>query len=57
VAMSDDPVVATVSGPFTDVDTVDLLGGLLDSEPAPAGRHDLRLTPWEIRSVVLRSVT
>jgi mannosylglycerate hydrolase len=57
VAMSDNPVVATVSGPFTDVETIDLLGGPLGSEPATAGRHELRLTPWEIRSIVLRSVT
>ncbi|GHG98534.1 hypothetical protein [Streptomyces lanatus] len=57
VAMSGNPVVAIVSGPFTDIDTIDLPSGLLGSEPATAGRHDLRLAPWEIRSVVLRSAT
>ncbi|WP_345630034.1 glycoside hydrolase family 38 N-terminal domain-containing protein [Rugosimonospora acidiphila] len=54
VAMSDGPVAATVTGPFTEVETIDLLGGPLGTQPATEGRHELRLAPWEIRSIVLR---
>ncbi|NMO49867.1 alpha-mannosidase [Actinoplanes sp. TBRC 11911] len=52
-AMSDAPTTARLTGAFTDATTVDLLGRPLESAPA-AGTLDLRLDPWEIRTVVLR---
>lgn len=53
VAMSASPARAVVTGDFTEVTTVTLLGDPL-SVSASSGSLELPLTPWEIRSLVLR---
>ena len=53
VAMSDTPTRATVTGDFTAVTTVTLLGDPISDAPS-SGRLEISLMPWEIRSVVLR---
>jgi mannosylglycerate hydrolase len=53
VAMTDSDADARVTGSFTEATTVDLLGRPLHTTPAADGL-DLTLTPWEIRTVVLR---
>ncbi|WP_405770950.1 alpha-mannosidase [Actinacidiphila glaucinigra] len=53
VAMSDTGATARVTGAFTRVTTVDLLGRPLATEPAEGGL-ELALGPWEIRTIVLR---
>ncbi|WP_431961572.1 alpha-mannosidase [Actinacidiphila sp. bgisy160] len=53
VAMSDTGVTARVTGAFTQVTTVDLLGRPLAAEPSEGGL-ELALGPWEIRTIVLR---
>ena len=52
-AMSDEPVSAVVTGVFVRATTVDLLGRPL-ADTTCAGRLELALGPWEIRTVVLR---
>ncbi|MBV2354148.1 alpha-mannosidase [Streptomyces sp. J2-1] len=52
-AMRDSATTAVLTGSFTEVATVDLLGRPLSVAAAP-GRIELELQPWEIRSVVLR---
>ncbi|MEU1620748.1 alpha-mannosidase [Streptomyces sp. NPDC005722] len=52
VAMGDTGATARVTGDFTRVTTVDLLGRPLTTEPAEGGL-ELALGPWEIRTVVL----
>ena len=53
VAMTDAGSTVMVSGPFTDVATVDLLGRVLSSE-AVSGAVELTLGPWELRTIVVR---
>lgn len=53
VAMSGTGATARVTGAFTRVTTVDLLGRPLAAEPAEGGL-ELALGPWEIRTIVLR---
>ncbi|MEV7682614.1 alpha-mannosidase [Streptomyces sp. NPDC088341] len=53
VAMSDTGSTARVTGAFTRVTTVDLLGRPLATTPAADGL-ELSLGPWEIRTVVIR---
>ena len=50
VAMSSTPLTTTVSGDFTTVATVDLLGRALVENAAP-GRVELGLGAWEIRTI------
>ena len=50
VAMSPTPLTTTVSGDFTTVATVDLLGRTLVENAAP-GRVELGLGAWEIRTI------
>ncbi len=52
VAMSDAASTARVTGAFTEVTTVDLLGRPLATVPA-ANEIELTLGPWEIRTVLL----
>jgi alpha-mannosidase len=51
--MSDTGSTARVTGAFTEVVTVDLLGRPLTTTPV-ADSLDLDLRAWEIRTVVLR---
>jgi alpha-mannosidase len=53
VAMNDTGSAARVTGAFAEVTTVDLLGRPL-SAAVIANSLDLKLGPWEIRTVVLR---
>ncbi|MDX3094964.1 glycoside hydrolase family 38 C-terminal domain-containing protein [Streptomyces sp. ME19-03-3] len=53
VAMADAGATARVTGAFTRVTTVDLLGRPLETAPARSG-VELALGPWEIRTIVLR---
>ncbi|HEV3359433.1 MAG TPA: glycosyl hydrolase-related protein [Pseudonocardiaceae bacterium] len=52
VAMSDAASTARVTGVFTEVTTVDLLGRPLATVPA-ANKIELSLGPWEIRTFLL----
>jgi mannosylglycerate hydrolase len=52
VAMSDAASTARVTGVFTEVTTVDLLGRPLATVPA-ANEIELSLGPWEIRTILL----
>ncbi|MBY8879970.1 alpha-mannosidase [Actinacidiphila acidipaludis] len=54
VAMSDTGAEARVSGVFTEAATVDLLGRVLSGPAAAPGALELRLAPWEIRTILLR---
>nr|WP_296067428.1 hypothetical protein [uncultured Actinoplanes sp.] len=53
VAMTGRPSAAVVTGAFVRATTVDLLGRAI-SDTTAAGRLELALGPWEIRTVVLR---
>ncbi|HEY0248300.1 MAG TPA: hypothetical protein VGC45_08555 [Gryllotalpicola sp.] len=52
VALSPEPVAASITGRFASAQTLTLLGEPID-ETAAAGRLELRLAPWEIRTVRL----
>lgn len=53
VAMTDEPVSAVVTGRFSVVATLNLLGNELNSTSA-TDRAVLQLQPWEIRTILLR---
>jgi alpha-mannosidase len=53
VAMSDTGSTARITGAFTEVTTVDLLGSPL-ATTSVTNRLDLALGPWEIRTVVVQ---
>ncbi|GAB3574365.1 alpha-mannosidase [Leifsonia lichenia] len=53
VAMSNAGATAVVSGTFSDVTTVDLLGRVL-STTTVSGTVELALGPWELRTIVVR---
>ncbi|HEX4224992.1 MAG TPA: glycoside hydrolase family 38 C-terminal domain-containing protein [Pseudonocardiaceae bacterium] len=53
VAMSDTGSTARITGPFAEATTVDLLGRPLETTSASDGLV-LALTPWEIRTIVVR---
>ncbi len=53
VLLSDQPEEALLSGPFSSVSTVDLVGTMLDQARVD-GFVALRLNPWEIRTLWLQ---
>lgn len=54
VLLSNEGRQAQVAGSFAEASTVDLTGGVLETEAVSNGRFTFTLRPWEIRTIRLR---